>query len=126
MVNCEYGARSIWRYLVSVRMQRKRASRSRFVKNVVMLREWSVSRNGQGSREAPGPSMPGCVPFAPSRQMSVRNLAKEIEESCVVFVDAPGLPDGSYGEAREGESCVVFVDALVSASGSYGEAREGD
>ena len=30
-------------------------------------------------------------------------LAKEIEESCVVFVDAPGLPDGSYGEAREGD-----------------------
>ena len=29
-------------------------------------------------------------------------LAKGIEESCVVFVDAPVLPDGSYCEAREG------------------------
>ena len=30
-------------------------------------------------------------------------LAKEIEVSCVVFVDAPGLLDGNYGEAREGD-----------------------
>ena len=81
-------------------------------------------------------------------------LAKGIEESCVVFVDAPGLPDGSYGEAREGdwrvvlrfgrclwsprqaammklaketeESCVVFVDATGFPYVSDGEAREGD
>ena len=77
-------------------------------------------------------------------------LAKEIEESCVVFVDAPAFPDGSDGEAREGdwrvfvdalvsrtaamvklakeseESCVVFVDAPGLPDGSYGEAREGD
>ena len=30
-------------------------------------------------------------------------LAKGIEESCVVFVDAPGFWDGSYGDAREGD-----------------------
>ena len=38
-----------------------------------------------------------------SRTAAVVKLAKEIEESCVVFVDAFGLPDGSYGDAREGD-----------------------
>ena len=30
-------------------------------------------------------------------------LPKETEESCVVFVDAPGFPDVSHGEVREGD-----------------------
>ena len=42
----------------SVRMHRKRASRSRSVKDVVtLLWRWRVSRNGQGSGAAPGPSV---------------------------------------------------------------------
>ena len=54
----------------SVRMHRKRASRSRFVKYVVnWLRSWAVSRSGQGSRAVPGPSVPGRVLSAPSRRM---------------------------------------------------------
>ena len=51
----------------SVRMRRKIASRSRFVKDVVSwLRRLGVSQSGQGSRETPGPSVPGRVRSAPS------------------------------------------------------------
>ena len=52
----------------SVRTYRKRASYSRFVEGAS---SWSrrlvESQSGQGSREAPGPSVPGRVGFAPSR-----------------------------------------------------------
>ena len=38
----------------------KQGSRSRFVKDVVSWpRKFVVSRSGQGSREVPGPSVPG-------------------------------------------------------------------
>ena len=51
----------------SVRMHRKRASRSRFVKDVVsLLWRLSVFRNRQASRKAQGPSVPGPVRFDPS------------------------------------------------------------
>ena len=56
----------------SLRMHRKRASHSRFLKDAASRRRKLVeSQNGQGSREAPGPSVPGRVCFATSRQMSI-------------------------------------------------------
>ena len=49
----------------SVRMRRKSGSHSRSVKDVVSLpRRSVVFRRGQGSKEAPGPSVPGRVRFA--------------------------------------------------------------
>ena len=55
----------------SVRMRQKKGSRSRFVKVFASwFRRSVVSRSGQGSSEAPGPSVHGRVCFAPSRQMS--------------------------------------------------------
>ena len=54
----------------TVRMHRKRGLRSRFVKDVASWpRRLVESQNGQGSREAPGPFVPGRVRFAPSLRM---------------------------------------------------------
>ena len=56
----------------SVRMPRKRASHSRLAKDAASWRRRLVeSRNGQASREAPGPSVPSRVRFAPSFRMSI-------------------------------------------------------
>ena len=56
----------------SVRMHWKRGSHSRFVKDAASWPSRLVgSQSGQGSREAPGPSVPGCVRFAPSRRRLV-------------------------------------------------------
>ena len=67
-----------------VPMHRKRASRSRFVKDVVSwLRRWAVSRNGQGSRAAPGPSVPGRVRFAPSRRRPVWSIPVRTRKRCL-------------------------------------------
>ena len=101
--NCAYGAKSFWRNPLSfsavigvfaglasasVRLRRKRSSRSRFVKDVVSwLRKWVLSRNGQGSRAAPGPSVPGRVRSAPSRWKSVWSVQVRTRMRC-------RLPDG--------------------------------
>ena len=56
----------------------ERASRSRFVKNVASwLRRLVVSQSGQGSREVPGPSVPGRVRSAPSCQMLFWSLDED-------------------------------------------------
>ena len=56
----------------SVRMHRKRASHSRFVNDAASWRRKLVeSQSGQGSREAPGPSVPSRVRFAPSYRKPV-------------------------------------------------------
>ena len=65
----------------SVRMRRKRSSRSRFVKDVVSwLRRWAVSLNGQGSRAVPGPSVPGRVRSAPSRRTLLQGCSSLDDE----------------------------------------------
>ena len=73
----------------TVRMRQKKGSRSRFVKvdAVSWLRRWVVSWSGQGSREASGPSVPGRVRFAPSRQMSIWNVRVRTRIRCL-------LPEG--------------------------------
>ena len=57
-------------------------------------------------------------------------FAKEIEESCVGFVDAAGLHVSQAAVVKVAkeieQSCVVFIDATGFPDGSYGEAREGD
>ena len=93
MVNCAYGTKSIRGDFVfsavigifaglmsaSVRMQRKRTSRSRFVKDVASsLRRWVVSQSGQGSREAPGPSVPQLPDPAPTNLRCVQSNVESL------------------------------------------------
>ena len=71
LVNCAW----IKKAFASARVRRGRASRSRFLKDVVsLLRRWGVSRNGKRSGAAPGPSVPGHVRFARSRRTSLWGL----------------------------------------------------
>ena len=64
-----------WLDSASVRMHRRRASHSRFVKDCASWRRKLVeSPSRHGSREVPGPSVPGRVRSVPSRQMSVVNV----------------------------------------------------
>ena len=82
----------------SVRMHRKRASRSRFVEDVASwLRRWAVSQSGHGSREGPGPSVPGRVRCAPSRQMLFWSFQVRTRMTCC-------LPEGRV--ARTSGKCL--------------------
>ena len=67
----------------SVRMRPKKGSLPLFVKDVVSLpRKLAVSRNGQGSRAVPCPSVPGRVRSAPSRQMLFRRVRVRTRMRC--------------------------------------------
>ena len=106
LVNCAYGAKSIVGIqclirsfvgltFASVRMHQKWDSRSRFVKDVASwLRRLVGSQSGQGSGEAPGPSVPSRVRFAPSLQMSIKNVQVLTRMKC-------RLPSGSCTDLLE-------------------------
>ena len=80
----------------SVRMHRKRGSRSRFVKDAASwLRRFVESQRGQGEGEAPSRSVPGRVRFAPLFRMSTWNVQVQTrmrcrlpKESCADFPEA--------------------------------------
>ena len=96
--------RSDWslRWLVCIfRMRLKKGSR--LVKDVVSWpRKLVVSRNGQGSREAPSPSVPGPMRFAPMRQMSIWKVRVRMSMKCL-------LPEGRVARTSLTFRCHFWI-----------------
>ena len=88
----------------------ERASRSRFVKDVASwFRRWVVSQSGQGSREVPGPSVPGRV-----RSGSIApDVVLEYSSS-----DEDRLPEGRV--ARTSQGSLQLLDPSEWRLAAYG------
>ena len=85
-----------------VLMLRKKASRSRFVMDVASwLRRLVRSLSGQGSTEAPGPSVPDRLRFAPSRHVGLECSSSNEEGESLVQKE------------RERESCADFREVSL-------------
>ena len=90
----------------SVLLRRRGCSRSRFVKDVASWpRNWDVSRNERGSREAPDP-------FAPGRVRSGVSLQRLVRQSQVPWKTRCRLPGQSRADFPEVSLQLLDLSAL--------------
>ena len=110
----------------SVRTLQTKGSRARFVKDVVWTRKLVVSRSGPGSREVPGPSVPGRVRSVPSRQVSTWSSSDEAEvsfQTSLCFWTLQKRKLAAYGAFFREENITVLEAGSILYAVRHAETR---